>query len=159
MERIPRRFGLSSISFTFIYSHFMLVPYCLDLPSHYLEMMFISNGTQLKIMLKHANNNIIQCIAIKMIIRVRHLGLKKLVRCPRKLATSETQDSDIIIQHDTVQQQFTSCDIKMLIYVRHNQPCIMRRAIWRHVFGQTDSLNHTQLNHQRLVSDMSAIPV
>ena len=26
----------------------------------------------------------------------------------------------------------------------HNQPFIMRRAIWRHVFGHTDSLTHTQ---------------
>ena len=25
----------------------------------------------------------------------------------------------------------------------HNQPFIMRRAIWRHVFGHTDSLTHT----------------
>ena len=47
----------------------------------------------------------------------------------------------------------------------HNQPFIMRRAIWRHVFGHTDSLTHSltlthiRLNHQRLVSDKSAIPV
>ena len=41
----------------------------------------------------------------------------------------------------------------------HNQPFIMRRAIWRHVFGHTDPHTHAQLNHQRLVSDKSAIPV
>ena len=37
----------------------------------------------------------------------------------------------------------------------HNQPFIMCRAIWQHVFGHTDSFSHshTQLNHQRLVSN------
>ena len=34
----------------------------------------------------------------------------------------------------------------------HNQPFITHRAIWRHVFGHSDSLTHTQLNHQRLAS-------
>ena len=38
----------------------------------------------------------------------------------------------------------------------HNQPFIMRRAIWRHVRGHTDTHQpdrHTQLNHKRLVSN------
>ena len=41
----------------------------------------------------------------------------------------------------------------------HNQTFFMHRAIWRQVFGHTDSLTHTQLNHQRQLSDKSAIPV